>query len=264
MKDIIRNNKALLIVLSGAIIIMLLIIVPFMIFGEKNEKAKDKYFPNYTKIKVDKKTFTDEEKKQNLEKTMSQDNMFQKIVMIDDYDSNNMTRKDLENIIVNYAKIFEKSNTKYLSKHDYKYACMKEKYFVESYDELYNIDISSYLKDMTYYYKNIFKKKNYCFYYPVVEPKNIYLKFNDINYNNEIIDATIDTYLYMPSFDSMEFSKIENNFIESFNAEEYSKAKNILINELYGEYKRKNIKFKINNNGKFFKYQIISIKTLDN
>ncbi len=40
MKDIIRNNKALLIVLSGAIIIMLLIIVPFMIFGEKNEKAK--------------------------------------------------------------------------------------------------------------------------------------------------------------------------------------------------------------------------------
>ena len=159
MKDIIRNNKALLIVLSGAIIIMLLIIVPFMIFGEKNEKAKDKYFPNYTKIKVDKKTFTDEEKKQNLEKTMSQDNMFQKIVMIDDYDSNNMTRKDLENIIVNYAKIFEKSNTKYLSKYDYKYACMKEKYFVESYDELYNIDISSYLKDMTYYYKNIFKKK---------------------------------------------------------------------------------------------------------
>ena len=141
---------------------------------------------------------------------------------------------------------------------------MKEKYFVESYDELYNIDISSYLKDMTYYYKNIFKKKNYCFYYPVVEPKNIYLKFNDINYNNEIIDATIDTYLYMPSFDSMEFSKIENNFIESFNAEKYSKAKNILINELYGEYKRKNIKFKINNNGKFFKYQIISIKTLDN
>lgn len=264
MKDIIRNNKALLIVLSGAIIIMLLIIVPFMIFGEKNEKAKDKYFPNYTKIKVDKKTFTDEEKKQNLEKTMSQDNMFQKIVMIDDYDSNNMTRKDLENIIVNYAKIFEKSNTKYLSKYDYKYACMKEKYFVESYDELYNIDISSYLKDMTYYYKNIFKKKNYCFYYPVVEPKIIYLKFNDINYNNEIIDATIDTYLYMPSFDSMEFSKIENNFIESFNAEEYSKAKNILINELYGEYKRKNVKFKINNNGKFFKYQIISIKTLDN
>ena len=111
---------------------------------------------------------------------------------------------------------------------------------------------------------NIFKKKNYCFYYPVVEPKIIYLKFNDINYNNEIIDATIDTYLYMPSFDSMEFSKIENNFIESFNAEKYSKAKNILINELYGEYKRKNIKFKINNNGKFFKYQIISIKTLDN
>ena len=59
MKDIIRNNKALLVVLSGAIIIMLLIIVPFMIFREKNEKAKDKYFPNYTKIKVDKKTEKD-------------------------------------------------------------------------------------------------------------------------------------------------------------------------------------------------------------
>ena len=50
MKDIIRNNKALLIVLSGAVIIILLVIVPFMIFGDRNEKPNDKYFPNYTKI----------------------------------------------------------------------------------------------------------------------------------------------------------------------------------------------------------------------
>ena len=44
----------------------------------------------------------------------------------------------------------------------------------------------------------------------------------------------------------------------------YYDAKNILMQELYGNYMSKNIRFKINNGGKFFKYQIISIKTIDN
>lgn len=264
MKDIIRNNKALLIVLSGAVIIILLVIVPFMIFGDRNEKPNDKYFPNYTKIKVDKNTFNDEEKKQNLEETLSQDKMFQNIMLVENYDSNNMTKNDLKNMVVNYVKIFEKSNTKYLPKNDYKYACMKEQYFIESYNELYNVDITKYLKDMTYYYKNIFKKKNYCFYYPTIDPKEIYLIFNNLSYNDGIIDANVDIYLYMPSFDSVEWGKIEERFKESLSAKKYYNAKSILINELYGSFITKNIKFKINNDGKFFKYQIISIKTIDN
>ena len=54
MKNIVNNNKPLLIVLSGAVILLLIIIVPFLIFGERNVKPKDKNFPNYTKIKIDK------------------------------------------------------------------------------------------------------------------------------------------------------------------------------------------------------------------
>ena len=42
MKNMINKNKPILIVLSGALIVMLLIIVPFILFGEKNEKPKDK------------------------------------------------------------------------------------------------------------------------------------------------------------------------------------------------------------------------------
>lgn len=264
MKNIVNNNKPLLIVLSGAVILLLIIIVPFLIFGERNAKPKDKNFPNYTKIKIDKNTFNDEVKKQNIEDILSKDKMFQKVMMVDDYNSSKMSRKDLENMIVNYAKIFEKSNTKYLPKTDYKYACMKENYFVDSYNELYNTDITKYLKDMTYYYKNIFKKKNYCFYYPVVEPKNIYLKFNSISSNDGIIEANIDIYSYMESFGSTDWSKSEGKFISLFKNKKYYDAKNILMQELYGNYMSKNIRFKINNVGKFFKYQIISIKTIDN
>ena len=103
MKNMINKNKPILIVLSGALIVMLLIIVPFILFGEKNEKPKDKNFPNYTKIKIDKDTFTNEEKKTNLEDTLSNDTMFQKIMLVSDYDSNKVSRKYLENMITNYS-----------------------------------------------------------------------------------------------------------------------------------------------------------------
>lgn len=68
----------------------------------------------------------------------------------------------------------------------------------------------------------------------------------------------------MESFGSTDWSKSEGKFISLFNNKKYYDAKNILMQELYGNYMSKNIRFKINNDGKFFKYQIISIKTIDN
>lgn len=264
MKNMINKNKPILIVLSGALIVMLLIIVPFILFGEKNEKPKDKNFPNYTKIKIDKDTFTNEEKKTNLEDTLSNDTMFQKIMLVSDYDSNKVSRKDLENMITNYTEIYEKSNKKYLPKTDYNYGCMTKNNFVDSYKELYNTDVTEYLEDMSYYYKYIFRKKNYCFYYKAVNPMNIYLKFNNINSTDDIIEANIDIYKYNVSFEDKAYSMAESKFKKYYYNKNYYNAKITLLDELYGEYFNKTIKFKINNNGKFFKYQIISIKTIDN
>ena len=56
----------------------------------------------------------------------------------------------------------------------------------------------------------------------------------------------------------------ESKFKKYYYNKNYYNAKITLLDELYGEYFNKTIKFKINNNGKFFKYQIISIKTIDN
>ena len=40
--------------------------------------------------------------------------MIQKIMLVSDYDSHKVRRKDLENMITNYTEIYEKSNKKYL------------------------------------------------------------------------------------------------------------------------------------------------------
>ena len=51
---------------------------------------------------------------------------------------------------------------------------------------------------------------------------------------------------------------------KAYNAQkEFDRAKKLIVEDSDGKYERKTIRFKINNNGKFFKYQIISIKTTD-
>lgn len=269
MKEFINKNKPLIIILGSAVFLILIIIVPLVLFGEKNQKEKDKNFPNYEEIKINDKTFEKEENKVNIEDTLRKDTRFQRTMMIDDYDSSSVSKKDLEKMVENYVFTFEMSNTKYLALHDRNkgVSCMKEEYFVESFKELYNTDVTKYLKDMTYYYKFLYKKKNYCFYYYASgkwSRYNINLQFNSLNYNDDILTADIGTYVYYIPMPPSPKEKTAEQFNSLFESKKYTEAKRLLIDELEGEYKRKLIKFKINNDGKFFKYQIISIKTIDN
>ena len=139
MKEFINKNKPLIIILGSAVFLILIIIVPLILFGEKNQKSKDKNFPNYEEIKINDKTFEKEENKVNIEDTLRKDTRFQRTMMIDDYDSSSVSKKDLEKMVENYVFTFEMSNTKYLALHDRNkgVSCMKEEYFVESFKELY-------------------------------------------------------------------------------------------------------------------------------
>ena len=56
------NKKSFYIILGAALVIMLAIIIPLILTGEKVESNRAKYFPTYTDIKVNSRTFTDEEK----------------------------------------------------------------------------------------------------------------------------------------------------------------------------------------------------------
>ena len=52
--------------------------------------------------------------------------------------------------------------------------------------------------------------------------------------------------------------------LESYiNTSNFDEAKKIVINNLNGKVTHKQLQFKINNNGKMFKYQILNSKNLD-
>lgn len=94
---------------------MLLIIIPLILTGERNESHKKKDFPNYKEVKINESTFTDTEKYEELKLNLNNDYLFGRILFMGDYDSNNVTRKDLQNLVENFAVGFEPSNTKYLA-----------------------------------------------------------------------------------------------------------------------------------------------------
>ena len=260
------NKKPLLIILGSAFALMLLIIIPFILTGERNENKRKKDFPNYEAIKINEDTFTDTKKYDDLKNKLSNDYLFRKVVFVGDYDSSSISRKDIANLVENYVVSYELSNTKYLATTNKKkkYFCMTEKNLVTSFEELYNMDITPYLSDLSYYHKYFFKKKNYCVYYMPAISDGAYAKYyyiNKLEYNDSIINGDIYTYLFSPVTEGE--TKNQKALRVAFKNKNFARVKNLVKNEVDGEYSRKTVKFKINNDGKFFKYQIISIKTTD-
>ena len=262
------SKKSFYIILGTALVIMLAIIIPLILTGEKVESNRAKYFPTYTDIKVNSRTFTDEEKYEDLRKKLSEDFLFERLITVGDYDSSYMTKKDLDNLIENYMINFELSNTRYLTKFskEKQYICMTESNLKESYVELYNTDISKYLDDMMYRFKYMFRKQNYCMYYTkaldfTMYGRMFYINKMDCDKENEIITA--DIYLYTYPITTEAETSAQATARTAMNNKEFDRAKKLIVEDSDGKYERKTIRFKINNNGKFFKYQIISIKTTD-
>ena len=85
--------------------------------------------------------------------------------------------------------------------------------------------------------------------------------YMDYDKDNEIITA--DIYLYTYPITTEAETSAQVNARTAMNNKEFDRAKKLIVEDSDGKYERKTIRFKINNNGKFFKYQIISIKTTD-
>lgn len=263
------DKKPLLIILGSALLLMLIIIIPLIITGEKFSDDAKKDFPTFDNVKVNKKTFSDNESYEKLKDKLVGDYLFEKIVSINDYDSNSVLRKDLSNLVENYMVNYELSNTKYLAivNKEKQFVCMTEKNLVTSFNELYNMDITPYLKTLSYYHKYFFKKTNYCMYYNLAlnynaRSRKIYINKLEYNDDNNIITADVYIYSYVSTgeyeTDNQKALRI------AFENKNFSRTKELIKDEIEGKCERKTVKFKINNDGKFFKYQIISIKTLDN
>lgn len=267
MQDIIRENKPTIIILSGALLIIIIVILLFIPLRKQDEESNKKYFPDYEDIIINEKVIKDKTKYEKVVKQLENDKTFNKLLMIDDYDSKNASKKDLENMLTNYILLYTIENTlpmKEYNKEDGVF-CLPEKRLVTSFEDLYNTDITEYLDSVKYYFEHIYKKQDrYCIYYDNINKKygkSIISSIENLTYKDKVI--TVDAYVYSYKDKNQDDKQTKVKNIESaLENKNYSLASNIVTDGLKGEAKKKRINFKIFNDGKYFKYQVIDIKTL--
>ena len=141
---------------------------------------------------------------------------------------------------------------------------MKKNRFKEAFEELYNVDITEHEKVLKGFYKYLYvKADSYCF-----DVGNVSKEYdNDIKIGIErlamvgtSVIADINVYEYYTSSSNNQYVKSLQNAIDIGN---YTGANNIIKEDLHGTVQKKQIKFKINRHGDYFKYTVLSMKKID-
>lgn len=268
MKEKIIENKPTVVILSGALLIVLIVLLLFIPLRKEQIKSNKKYFPNYEDIIINEKVVKDKNKYEKVVKQLENDITFNKLLMINDYDSKNASKKDLENMLTNYILLYTIENTKTMKvkKTENGVFCIKQEYLIPSFQELYNTDITEYSDSIIYYFEHAYKRNtDYCFYFDGINKKYGKSTLNSIeklSYNDGVVTVDTKVYSYEDKNQNDKESKI-NNLKSAIENKNYSLASSIVTDGLNGELKEKRINFKIFNDGKFFKYQVIDIKTLE-
>ncbi len=263
-----EEKRANFIILGILTIILLIVIIPLIIINNREENKKN--FPEYKDIDISEKDVKDpnSESYKEIRKELESDYYFSKEALITDYDSEKYNGSNIQNMLWNFIFSYELENTKYMASNNKKEGtfCLSKNNTIEAFKELYDVDIKNELNILLGYYEYVYKKGNdYCFIY-----KNV---AND--YDNEITIAvermamigttvTTDIYVYEYYTNGLE-NEISNvnilkRYIENNN---YSSASNVVTNYLNGKVTHKQLKLKVNNKGKFFKYKILSSKILE-
>lgn len=267
MGESLNEKKSTIIILSGALLIILIVLLLFIPLTKQNKESNKKYFPDYEDIIINEKVIKDKNKYDKVVKQLENDSSFNKLLMINDYNSTSASRVDLENMLTNYILLYSKTNTITMKEinNENGVFCIPEKNLIESFKELYNTNITGYMSSVKYYFEHVYQKKDrYCIYYDNVNKKygkSIISSIESLTYNDGIVTVNAYVYSYKDKNQNDIKTKVKN--IESaLNNKNYSLASSIVTNELKGEAKKKNINFRIFNDGKYFKYQVIDIKTL--
>ena len=268
MEDIIRDNKPTIIILAGALLIIIIVLLLFIPLREEKIKSNKKYFPNYEDIVINEKVIKDKTKYEKVVKQLESDTTFNKLLMVDDYNSSSASKRDLENMLTNYILLYTIENTLPMKKYNKETGvfCLTEKRFLSSFNDLYNTDASDYFESIKYYFEHVFRKQDkYCIYYNNINKKygkSIKSSIEKLSYDDGVITVNAYVYSYKDGNQTDKKTK-EKNLESAIENKNYSLASSIAVDELGGEAKRKMIEFKIDNDGKYFKYQIIDIKTLE-
>lgn len=263
------NKSRIIIVVIIAIVLILIITIPSFVLN--NKKSESKYFPTYEDIDI-KNINTNENstpKYTSLKTHLENDQNFAREMLLGDYNYNTFDGYNLRMLIKHYIFSFQLTNLKYLSVMDEEKGrfCMKEKYVKESFKELYNIDISKKLDYLPGYFEYVIKDAStYCFNYRNVSKEyddQISIGIEEMSTKTGIVKATIYVYEYHNN-DTENQKNAINNLKKYISNNDFNSANNLVINSLNGTVTHKNVQFRVKNDGKFFKYQVLMSKILDN
>jgi len=259
--------KAFMIIIGIAVFLFLLFVLIINIGDAREDKTN---FPEYNNLKIKEKDVIDtsSESYKKIKERLENDYLFGKEALISNYNYKNYTSADLKQMVWNYIFAFELNNKKYLSsiENDTGLFCMRSRYVVEGFQELYGVKIITDIDYLDGYYEYVVSRNNrYCFNFGNVAR----------DYNNEIKvlvdaisakDGIVTTNLYVFEYyttDTVGERFVVGKLTNAIKSSKVDEAINIVKNELNGTVTHKQLQFVINNGGKFFKYQILNSKKLD-
>lgn len=264
------NSKKIIIISIVTILIAVSLIILYSIFGKETTTI---YVPfsDYTKITNIKEKLNNKDSYNEIVDILQTSKYFSSLPRINNYNKESFNKDNIEPLLYVYLSNFNKNNKSVFTEEFQKnnIYCINKNDFLLSFKELANINISNYYNLIKAYY-----------------PKAIYKKNNDycLNFNSEILETdsgsmigieslivddnnviTVRLYFYdynLVGEEDSEYTKFETNL------KNYIKNKDfIMANSIFEEYLlyspvHYEMRFKINNDAKFFKYQIISNKII--
>ena len=262
------ETKAKAFLLIIVIVISLAIFVP-LIISYNNEENKVN-FPYYEKINIKDVNFSDKNSESYLKfKTrLENDYLFKKESLVEDFDSEKYNAMNIKKLLWNYIFAFEINNKGNTSRIDSSSGsfCLSRKGVLSSFKEFYNVDISNEYSLLPGYHEYVIKNGNkYCFNYRNVSNENnnqILLGIRDIFEKSGIITAKVYVYEFY-SNETDEQNELINKLKDYISYSSYESANQIVENDLNGSVSKKELRFRINNAAKYFKFQILSSKKID-
>ncbi|MGM9877187.1 MAG: hypothetical protein ACI33S_00925 [Bacilli bacterium] len=259
-----KEKKITFMIILTAIVLLSIITIP-LIIKYNIEKDKDN-FPEYKDIDIDEDLLSNEQTYEQIKKDLQNDFYFNKLAIMTDYDYKESSTENLQDLLWHFIFNYELSNDSYFSYTDSangKY-CFSKKNLINAFNEFYKLDITDKYNYLEGYYKYVYiSSKGYCLDFKRVSDEydnNIKIAIERMS----ILGTTITTDLYVYEYyaSSTNEKYYENLLGQAIDSKDYSKAKTLVENYLNGTVTHKQIQFKKNTRGKYFKYQILVSKKL--
>lgn len=264
-----EEQKATKIILGVSIALIVIIIIPLAFLNKKADKTDSK-FPGYEYIDITQKKLADKEKYNEIKESLEKSTLFRRTSLIDNYSYEGYNKFNIEGMIKGYILAYEPANKKYFaySEVDNDKYCINKKNVIAGFKELYNTDITKRINEFLVYDKYMNEAQYmYCFSFRTVSNEynnDIRLNISSLSMSDDdVITAKMYIYTYYTMGTDAE-NAVVKRLEESIKNNNISLSNSIVFNELNGRVIQKELNFKTLKSGKFFKYQVLSIKTLNN